>query len=119
MSPSFLRVLSLLAISSVASTSLFVTAQDTCVPAPSSSVSIVNSANANLEWGVPTASPNTALVSSSFRGLTAQDWTIELNGDFAPFFIVRDISNRDLVVSSPNGSDLELQTADGDMGGSV
>ncbi|KAK7461055.1 hypothetical protein VKT23_008983 [Stygiomarasmius scandens] len=107
--------LSLLALAA----SSTVVAQNTCTPGPSTSGSIVNSGNANLEWGVPSAAPSTAVVSSSFRGLSAQDWKIELNGDFAPVFIIRDISNNDLVISSPNGNDLELQTADGEFGGSV
>ncbi|KAF5365969.1 hypothetical protein D9758_006617 [Tetrapyrgos nigripes] len=113
MPSSFLRILSSLSILVAAAST--VSAQ--CTLPDGSSASIINSANSNLEWGVTSPSPSSAIVSSSFRGLSAQDWKITLNGDFAPFFVIRDISNQDLVISSPNGQDLELQSSQGLEGG--
>ncbi|KAF5352021.1 hypothetical protein D9758_009412 [Tetrapyrgos nigripes] len=116
MSSSFIRLVSSLSIL-VAAVST-VSAQ--CTLPGVSSASIINSANSNLEWGVTSPSPSSGIVSSSFRGLSAQDWQITLNGDFAPVFIIRDISNQDLVISSPNGQDLELQSSQGlEAGGAI
>ncbi|KAF5373051.1 hypothetical protein D9758_001707 [Tetrapyrgos nigripes] len=73
-----------------------------------SSASIINSANSNLEWGATSPSPPLAIVSSSFRDLSAQAWQIT------------DISNQDLVISSPTGQDLELQSSQGlEAGGAI
>ncbi|KAK7461066.1 hypothetical protein VKT23_008995 [Stygiomarasmius scandens] len=104
--------LALLVATAVSGTPLESRQATTCHPnAMGAGVSIINTGNPNLEWGVASATVNARLVSSSFRGLAAADWHIQQNGQSTPAYVIRDVSNDNVAVTFLHPDDIELQTA--------
>ncbi|THV05676.1 hypothetical protein K435DRAFT_849673 [Dendrothele bispora CBS 962.96] len=76
-------------------------------------VSIVNTGNSKLEWGVASSPPavNDQLVSKSFRGLSAPDWHVQQNGQVIPGYIIKDVDNNNLAVTLQQKKKIELGTS--------
>ncbi|THV05679.1 hypothetical protein K435DRAFT_960949 [Dendrothele bispora CBS 962.96] len=104
--------LALLAATAVSGTPLEARQATTCHPnAQGAGVSIVNTGNPSLEWGVASANVNARVISSSFRGLAQPDWHVQQNGQSDPSYVIRDVNNNNLAVTFVNAGDIELQTA--------